>query len=140
MLPTILQDIRTKLAGVSSIKEIYGYPLEGNPKKFPAAIFFFDRFDNSFSTVADNFKVLNFKLYLVINSSGTSVETIQESVMPKLIDAVVSKFDAEWNGGTINGHRVWSLITGGELSVSVEQKGKTVTADLTIQVKLSTQN
>jgi hypothetical protein len=140
MQDLILTKIRATLEGIPAIKEVYGFPLNGSPKKFPAAIFFFDRFDNTFDTVATNFKILNFKIYLTVNVSGSDVKTVYESVMPKLTDQVIAKFDADWNMGTLEGHRIWCLLTGGNVTLSNEEKSQEVTADLTLQVKLSTEN
>ncbi|MFA6158896.1 MAG: hypothetical protein WC763_04740 [Candidatus Paceibacterota bacterium] len=138
MQQAILQKIKEILQGITAIKEIYDYPLDGNPKKFPAAIFYFDSFDNSFETVRDNFIVLRFKLFLVVNLSGTTEAEVYQSIMPKLMDAVVPAINSAWNMGDVEGQRAWGLLTGGNVTLSVEQQAKQATADLTIQVKLST--
>src|SRR5689334_2917378 len=109
---TLISQIQTTLQGVSAVKVIYAYPTT-KIEKYPAAVFFPDTFDNSFETTADNKKRYRFKLYIVVGATQKDLNSIFSTVLPKTVDAVIDAFDAAWNGGTIDGHRVSMVIDSG---------------------------
>lgn len=135
---TIIKSIVDTLKTVKAIKEIYPYPIDGTPKKYPAIIFVKDNSNNSFETTGDNFKVLNFKMWLVIDLAGTDEDTVFTDVLPSAVDAVTEAFDKAWNGGTIDGHRVWSLLSSGRQGFTEDEKGKRAWEEMTLTIKLST--
>jgi hypothetical protein len=140
MYQILISKIKDTLESVEAIKEIYAYPLPGNPKKYPAAIFYPDSFENSFETTADNFKVYRFKLFIAVNIAGTTEEDVFTSILPKTVDAVIAAFDTGWNGGTIDGHRLWSILDSGFWTLAIEQQGKTATAEMTLTCRVATTN
>lgn len=138
MFETLIGDIQGIIGGISAVKEVYAYPLAGNPTKYPAVIFFPDSFTNDFDTVRDNFKVYRFKMWVVVDLAGTTEEDVFTSILPKTVDKVIEAFDSAWNGGTTDGHRIWQIIDSGIWGLSEEQSGKRAFAELTLSVKFST--
>ena len=136
MLTTIISSIKDKCLGIPNIQEVYEYPLQANPKKYPSIIFFLDNGDNAFETTEDNMKVFNFKMWVVFSVAGTTVQKIYSEVLPKTYDDVLAHFDENWNFGTIDGHRVWGVINTSLVGLSVEENGKTASIEMNLRVKL----
>lgn len=137
---SIIPAIQSTLESVTAIRDVYAYPLDGNPKEYPSAIFFPDSFDNQYETNTENKKNYTFKVFLVVDLSGTDEQTVFTSILPNVVDDVLAAFDAAWNGGVINGHRVWYTLTNGLWSLSEEQKGKRAYAEMDLRVELLTNN
>lgn len=140
MLQTLITSIKSICEGITGIKQVYEFPLQSNPTQYPAIIFFQDNVENSFETTSENFNIYTFKLYIVVNVAGTTVENVYKSVMPKIFDEVKAEFDENWNIGTVGGHRVWARLSANQFAMSVEEKSKTATVDCTLQVKTLTTN
>lgn len=139
MYESLIGDIKTIVQNISAIKEVYAYPLPGNPTKYPAVIFFPDSLTNEFNTTRDNFKMYRFKMWVVVDLAGTDEETVFTSILPKTVDKVIEAFDSAWNGGqNEDGSRVWQIIDSGLWGMSEEQSGKRAWAELTLTVKFST--
>lgn len=143
MTTSIYSDINSKiqtiLESITEIKQIYAYPtskIDG----YPAAIYYPSSLENSFESTRDNFKIYGYKLWIVVNSQNTTVQTVFSDVMPKVIDTVLAKFDAEWSFSSINGHRVWGKVETGAWSVSEEQAGVEITAEIDLSIKMLTNN
>lgn len=140
MFESLISDIKAIVQGITAVKEVYAYPLAGNPTKYPAVIFFPDSFTNDFDTVKTNFKLYRFKMWVVVDLAGTTEEAVFTSILPKTVDKVVQAFDTAWNGGTTEaGHRIWQVIDSGIWGMSEEQSGKRAFAELTLTVKFSTE-
>lgn len=141
MYESLISDIKAVIQGISAIKEVYAYPLAGNPTKYPAVIFFPDSFENSFDTVKSNFKSYRFKMWVIVDLAGTTEEAVFTSILPKTVDKVIETFDQTWNGGqNDDGSRVWQIIDSGLWGLSEEQSGKRAFAELTLTVKFSTES
>ena len=138
MEKSIKADIKSILKAIPSVKEVFMYPAV--PTKYPAVVCMSENMDNSFETTSENFKVYRFKIWIEIAIVGTTETNVFESVLPQVSDAVIAKFDAEWNGGTISGHRVWQVISGGREGYVVNEKSKSAYKELTLTVKLATTN
>ena len=110
MYESLISDIKAIVQGITAIKEVYAYPLAGNPTKYPAIIFFPDSFENSLDTTKSNFKTYRFKMWIVVDIAGTTEEAVFTSVLPKTVDKVIEAFDEAWNGGTnadgVNPHQI----------------------------------
>ena len=140
MYETLLTKINTTLESVSNIKEIFSVP---NPKlsKFPAVFFKPDGFENAFETNDENMKTYRFILIVIIGVKQTTLDNIFGTVLPKTVDAIVEQFDADWNYGTIDGHRMWAKIdSAGPWEVSEEQDGLVAYAPLNLEIKLLSTN
>src|SRR6185369_4939091 len=127
--PTINRKIQAILESVSKIKSIYAYPAT-KIDNYPAAIYFPASMENSFETTSDNFKTYSYKLWLVVNVEGTTVQNVFSTIMPNLVDAVLEALDDGWSFSSINGHRVWGKVDTGAWNVSEEQSGIEVTAEI----------
>lgn len=139
-MENIITQLKATFDSITEIKEVYAYPLQGDPKKFPAIIFYPESMDNSFETQNENFKIYNFIVFLSIKVSGTDVENAFGIVLPKIHDKVCEVIDEQWNLSTIDGHRCWSRVSTSNISMSDENAGAIVTAQLRVQIKLLTNN
>jgi len=131
--------IQTILENTSRINKIYAYPAK-DIEGYPAAVYYPTDMDNSFETTQENFKNYGFKLWIIVGASGTDVETIYSSIMPNTMDEVLAKIDENWNFSTIAGHRVWCRVETGIWTVSEEDSGVEVSAELDLVVKMLTDN
>jgi hypothetical protein len=137
MYEQLIQSISSVLNGISNIKEVFAYPLDGTPSKYPAVVFFPDSMENRMDTTASNFKTYRFKMWVIVDLAGTNEQAVFTSILPKTIDAIMSAFDSAWSSGTISGSRIWHVIDSGFWSMSQEQKGKRAYGELTLTVRLS---
>lgn len=135
---TLIPDIKAALESVTAIRDVYAYPLPGNPKEYPSVVFLPDSFENSFESVAENAKVYRFRMWVMVDLSNTTEETAFTSILPNVIDKMIAAFDAQWNGGTQNGHRISYLLDSGFWGLSEEQKSKRAFAELTLTVRMLT--
>ena len=137
--PVLISKINDTLNGVSNIKEVFAYPAT-KLTKYPTAIFFPSGFDNQYATTAENMKTYEFKVYIVVGAKQKSIQDIYNTVMPNTVDAVIEQFDNEWDYDVIDGNRVWTQLETGGWSVSSEQDNLEVTAELTLLIKVLTNN
>lgn len=135
VLNTKIQEI---LDAVDEVAVVYAYPRQGDLQEYPAAIYYPSTFENEFNTTQDNFKTYGYKLWIVCGTSGTDVQTLFNSVMPNVLDAVLEEFDDEWSFTSIAGHRVWCKIDTGGWTVSQEEGGVEVSAEIDLSVKMLT--
>lgn len=135
----LIPAIKAVLASVSEIKEVAAHPAQ-KISKYPAAIFYPVNVDNSFEDTADNMKIYNFKLFVVVGVGQTTIENVFTTILPKAVDAVMAKFDAEWDGGNIDGHRVIYLLNSAEWGMSPTEQGLEAYAEFNLQIKLLTSN
>lgn len=140
MYTTLIPDIKAALEGVKAIREVYAYPLPGNPKQYPSVVFFPDSFENGFESVTENRKSYRFKLWVMVDLSNTDEETAFTSILPNVIDKMIAAFDAQWNGGTQNGHRISYLLDSGFWGLAQEQKSKRAFAEMTLTIRTLTTN
>lgn len=145
----LIANIEATLQAVEGVRTVIPYPLLENEviPEYPAVIFFPDSFENSFDTVASNFEIRRFKLFLIIaaNQIGEGEGQITQrklftETLPTYFDRIVAKFNENWNGGVLDGHRVWYLINSGQRSVAQTDKGLAAEAEFTLEVRLSTNN
>lgn len=137
---TLIPNIKASIENVAAVRDVYAYPLDGSPKQYPSVIFFPDSFENQYATTEDNFKVYRFKMWIVVDLAGTDEETAFTSILPNVVDKVIQEFDTNWNGGTINGHRVWYTMENGFWGFEQEQKGKRAFAEMDLTVRMQTTN
>lgn len=137
MYKSIIETIKSKLGEITAIQEVKAYPM-GEDETFtayPAVIFLPDNLSNSFSDTGSNHRTLQFKMWVVINGSQLDRQKLWERVLPNAVDAVMEKFDADWDFGTVDGHRVWSRLSAGITSMSVEEQSLVVTQELTLIIR-----
>lgn len=135
--PALNAKIQTILESLTKISEIHAYPAT-KLDSYPAAIYFPSSIENAFETTADNFKTYGYKLFIVVNAGDKPVNEVFSEIMPPVMDEVIETFDDEWNFTEINGHRVWCKIDTGAWSVSEEQAGIEITAEINLSIKMLT--
>ena len=140
-MTAIYSDINAKiqaiLDGVSSISVSYAYPAI-QIDSYPAAIYYPTSLENTFETTIDNFKIYGYKLWITVNTEGTTIEEVFSTIMPEVMDEVLKAFDDGWNFTELDGHRVWCKIDTGLWSVSEENSGIEVTSELRLSIKMLT--
>lgn len=135
--PQLNTKINSILSNVTEIQDIYAYPAS-SIDKYPAAIYYPSSLENDFDSTGDNFKVYGYKLWIVVNAQGTTVGNVFSSVMPAVMDSVLAEIDKEWSFDNIDGHRVWGKVDTGLWTVSEEQAGIEVAAEIDLSVKMLT--
>ena len=131
MYKTIIGQIKTILEGITAIKSVYAYPLDGTPKTFPSVIFYPDTIENMYNTNQENKKTLKFKMWIVVNLAGTNEEQVFTSILPNAVDEVVEEFDNKWSS-MLGGRRSWMVIDSGIWGFSEENNSKTAYAELSL--------
>lgn len=137
---TLIPAIQSTLEAITAVRDVYAYPLDGNPKSYPSVIFYPDSFTNQYETNQQNFKVYRFKVWIVVDMAGTDEQTTFTSILPNVVDDVIQAFDTNWNGGTIGGHRVWYTLENGSWGLSNEQKSKRAFAELDLTIRMMSAN
>lgn len=139
MYVTLLSKINTTLDTLKSagtIKQhsnVPGTEVTGYPYVFykPAG------FENAFHTNVENEKVYNFLMVIVIGVENTTTSNVFSTVLPACIDAIIEQFDADWNQGTIDGHRVRVLIdSADDWQMDEDKDGRVAYAPLNVQFRL----
>lgn len=126
------------LEEIPAIKRIYPYPLLQTQKieQYPSAIFFPDVNDNRFETNADNFKEYRYKLYIIVGVNDSTIENVWLSVLPKVVDTVISEFDKNWSMGVTGSNRTWVLLENGSWTQNLTDKGIEAIAELNLRIRL----
>lgn len=141
ILKDLIAKLKTDIKSITGIQEVFAYPLDGNPKSYPAIVFYPETIDNSFETTDENYKVFTFKIFLMVNAGGTTVKKVYEEILPSAYDNVQAYFDENWNNGTvISGSRMWSRVSSNLFGLSVEQKSTVGFVEMTLQIKTLTDN
>lgn len=138
MYKTLIGQIATILGGVKAVKAVYSWPIVGAPEKSPAVVFFSDGFENTFETNASNLKQYRFQLHVFIDLAGTTEREVFQNALPNVVDQIVAAFDAAWDGGTHDGHRIWQIIDIGAQPFIDAKDGKIAVQTLTLRVNLLT--
>ena len=139
ILTTLISNIKTLLQTVTEIKEVkaHGY---SRLTKYPAVVFIPESFENSYQSTEENFETHKFKIWVIVGVSETTLDNAFETVLPKAVDAIKEKINDSWDGGTIDGHRVWYTLDSGNFGLSEEDKGLQAWAELSLTIKLTTNN
>jgi len=137
--PTLISKIKTSLEAVDSVKEVFSYP-KSKLSKYPSIVFFPNGLDNEYNNTGENLKTYKFSIFLVIGAIQTTIDTVYNTILPKALDEVLAQLDKDWNTGTIDGHRAWSQVETGSWSLSTEQNSIELTAELTLNIKVLTNN
>lgn len=138
MWQTLITKIGVTLDGVELVKEYFTTP-KNNNDKFPAVFYRPAGFENGFETRTENAQTYRFLMIVMVGANGTTVENAFGTVLPKVVDQIVAAFDAAWDGGTIEGHRVRVKIdSADDWQVSEEDKGLVAYAPLNLEIRLLT--
>lgn len=141
MWTTIITKVKSTVDGISQIKESYAYPLQGNPTKFPCIVFYpLTMSENEFDSTAENFKIFTLNLSVLVSLAGQTLDQVFTTTLPKIVDRVVEEFDEKWDLGTLDGHRMWIRASTGDIDYTIDKAGGVASMNMTLQVKLNTNN
>jgi len=137
MYATIIQKIKDTLedtTGVASYSIVPGAEITAYPHVF----FKPDSFVNEFNSGQDNEVTYNFLMIVMVLAEGTggSADKAFAQVLPSVVDNIIAKFNADWDQGTVGGHRVRVLIDSASAwELSEEDKGLVAYAPLSVQIR-----
>jgi len=136
---TLIPNIKALIENVTAVRDVYAYP-EGALTEYPSVIFYPTSFDNEYETTAENKKRYSFVIYVIVSAAGTTIDNVFTSVLPNVVDDIISELDTNWNGGTIGGHRVWYTLGSGDWGRVTDDEGDQAFAELRLTVELMTSN
>lgn len=141
MYATLIGKIKTTLATSTKIAKVYPFPVS-KIDTYPAAVFIPATLENSYLSTEENMKVYRFKVWVVAGAAvkGLNLEDLFGRVLANAVDDVIAKVDDGWNQGTIEGHRVWSIIESGNWSLNKTEHGVEAIAELNLAIKVATNN
>lgn len=140
MYTTLITKLDTMFNAVTEVQDVFSAP-KTDLSSYPAVYFQPAGFTNSFETESENKKTYRFLALVIVGGAGTTKEHIFNTVLPATVDAIVAKFDADWDLGTIEGHRSWVKIDSADAwESSEEQDGIVCYAPLNIEISLLTTN
>jgi hypothetical protein len=130
--------LKSLLGEIPQVQEVFCSPLGINERisKYPAVILLPGANSVDFSDTAANHHTMRFRLWIVVSGNNTSNRTIFEEVLPKVVDAVISKIGTGWDLGTIGGHRTWVRVESGDWGSSVEDKSTEAWAEFSLIIRL----
>lgn len=136
---TIITAIRTSIESIDRIKEVNSFPND-NVKAYPAVNFYPSEMENDFETNEENKQIRGFKLEIIVGGEQTSWNDIFSTILPKAVDEVINQLAADWDIGTIEGHRTWLKVDSGDWNLQQFQNGMMAVATLNLSIKLLTNN
>ncbi len=140
MYETLIAKIKATLATVTQVKDVFSVP-KSKLTKFPCVFFKPTGFTNTFETQNENMATYRFMMIVMVGVTQTTPENAFDVILPKTIDAIIAAFDAGWDGGTIDGHRVTVKIDNADSwEMSEEGDGLVAYAPLNLEIRLLTAN
>lgn len=151
----VIGKIKTVANSIEEVSEVFMHPLGADVidfssslpvrigtriTQYPALIFAPDTFDNNFASTASNERTMRFKCWLVISAENIENIELFEKVLPNAIDGVLEKFDADFNFGTISGHRAWARMATGIFGITPESKGREAYCEMSLVVRVEVDN
>jgi hypothetical protein len=136
---TLMTYISTTLAKVTKLALVLPHPCD-LVNAYPAVIFMPDAMTNAYESTAENRKAYKFKLWVIVGAEQTTIKQIFATTLPNVVDDIIQQFDTDYNGGTIDGHRVWATLTSGTWSVNKTDKGLEAVCELSLTIELNTNN
>lgn len=136
---TLISNIKDLLDSVEEVNVVYGYPVS-RVNKYPAVVFLPDSYESDFETANENLETRRFKILVIIGATQTNLESVFTDYLPKVVDAIRTKFAANWDAGEIGGHRGWYKVDSGQWNVGEGQDGLEAWCELYLEVKLLTNN
>jgi hypothetical protein len=142
MYQTLIAKIKTTLQNTTGVASFGNVPGE-EITKYPHVFFKPAGFINQFETNEENYITYNFLMVVMVTTEGVGGSNAKafDEVLPSVIDNIIQRFNADWDQGTIDGHRVTTLIDSADAwELSEEEKGMVAYAPLSVQIKLLTSN
>jgi hypothetical protein len=141
MYETLIGKIQTTLEAVENVKDVFSTP-KTKLTKFPAVFFKPAAFTNTFETNSENMAIYRF-IVIVMIGCNQELKPSQafSTVLPHTVDAIIAKFNSDWNQGTIDGHRVTVKVDSADAwEISEEEDGLIAYAPLNVEIRLLTSN
>jgi hypothetical protein len=140
MWEQLIAKVKETLEKADNVKDVFSIP-KSKITKFPAVFFKPAGFQNSFETQSENMAVYHFMAIAFVGTSGTTPEVAFGTILPHVVDNIIAQFNEDWDGGTIDGHRVSVKIDSSDAwEMQEDQDGITAYAPLSIEIKLLTSN
>jgi len=139
MWSTLITNIKTVLDNVSELSRVYDYNIS-KIGGFPCAIYQPLAFENTFMTNNENFKEYNFRITIIAETKVKNKRQALIDVLAPTVDAVIAQFDQDWDGGQIDGHRIWYRISGGDWGFDEISQGEILFADINLAIKFADDN
>jgi len=142
LIPAIKAVLDTLTGAGQPFTSIYDRPLAKDEtiEAYPAVVFYPVAVTNEFMTNVENSKQYDFKVFVMTEVEVAGIATAFNTILAGAVDDVIQKFDDEWDGGVVSGHRVWYRLESGDWYLTQEQNGLLATAELNLQIKLATNN
>ncbi|HBT75035.1 TPA: hypothetical protein DEB29_03485 [Candidatus Wolfebacteria bacterium] len=138
MYEQLVIKIKATLAEVTQVKDVFSVP-KTKLTKFPCVFFKPSGFTNTFETQNENMATYRFMMIVMVGTAQTTEAQAFDVILPRTVDAIIAKFNADWNQGTIDGHRVWVKIDSADAwELSQEEDGLVAYAPLNVEIKLLT--
>lgn len=140
MYSKLYTTIENSLDNCDTIAKVWSYPTSDFEGQYPAAVVYPDELKNSFADVKNYKKIYRFKLWIVVGVMGdTNTNEVFNTILADAVDDVIDQFDNDWDGGTIDGHRVTKLVNSGAWGLRDTQNELTAVAELNIRIKVHNQ-
>lgn len=141
MYEELIAKIATTLGAVTEVKDVFSTP-KTKLTAFPSVFFKPSAFVNTFETNNENMAIYRFMMVVMVGCNNEMPPSVAfTTVLPHTVDAIIAKFNAEWNAGTIDGHRVTVKVDSADAwEISEEQDGLIAYAPLNLEVRLLTSN
>jgi len=137
MITTIMQKLKSDFEAINEIEVVYDYP-EEKPRGYPYIIFLPTSLSSAYHSQIENEKAFTFAVYINFETKELGEKKVWTELMPNAVQAVMDKIDAEWNGGVVDGARVWYTLETGDWSQIVDPKSKAtqlMRAELSITIR-----
>jgi len=141
MFTTLNTKISSTLASVTELAVVYDRPLAQGEvfTGYPAAVFYYTGLRNSFETNQENLKEYLYTIVLVTETQVKGMDAAHGTVMAGLLDAVMEKFDANWDqGASSEGHRIWWKADDVTMGIFEEHTGLLISATINLTIKVIT--
>ena len=141
MYEQLITKIQATLEAVSNVKDVFSTP-KTKLTEFPAVFFKPSGFTNTFETQSENMAIYKFMVIVMIGcNSQMPPSTAFGTILPHTVDAIIAKFNTDWNAGTIDGHRVTVKVDSADAwELSEEEDGIIAYAPLSLEIRLLTSN
>lgn len=139
MITELLTKIQTTLDGVDELGAVYDFNAS-RFESYPCAVYLPQAFDNRYLTNAENIKGYRFRIRVYQEAKVKQQRAAIIEGLAPTVDAVIAAFDAGWDYGTIEGHRVWTLAEQGQWGIDDSPMGELIFGDIILIVNVTTNN
>ena len=139
MQKLVLDKLTETLEAVPEVRAVYPPLFEGSIETYPSVIIAPDSFSNTFASTGTNRKSYQYQMWVMVQATqNKTASDIMKDTLLVVSDAVVKKLDQEWNGGAVDGHRLWFRTSAGLMGYATEDVGKVVWQQFTVLAEIET--